>query len=78
VSVISIGGRRIGPGEPCYIVAELSGNHHQSLETAKALVQAAKAAGADAIKLQTYTPDTITIDCDNPHFTIRAGTLWEP
>jgi pseudaminic acid synthase len=77
MSAISIGGRRIGPGEPCYIVAELSGNHHQSLDKALALVRAAKAAGADAVKLQTYTPDTITIDCDNPHFTIRGGTLWE-
>jgi pseudaminic acid synthase len=77
MSTIVIGGRRIGPGEPCFIVAELSGNHHQSLDKAIALVRAAKVAGVDAVKLQTYTPDTITIKCDNPNFTIRGGTLWE-
>jgi N-acetylneuraminate synthase len=77
MSTVVIGGRRIGPGEPCFIVAELSGNHHQSLDKAIALVRAAKVAGADAVKLQTYTPDTITIKCENPHFTIGRGTLWE-
>ena len=77
MSAITIAGRRIGSGEPCYIVAELSGNHHHRFERAVELVRAAKACGADAVKLQTYTPDTITIDCDNPHFTIGAGTLWE-
>jgi pseudaminic acid synthase len=73
---ITIGGRRIGAGHPCYIVAELSANHHRRFEKAVELVRAAKASGADAVKLQTYTPDTITIDCDNPHFQIGAGTLW--
>jgi pseudaminic acid synthase len=77
MSAIAIAGRRIGPGEPCYIVAELSGNHHHRFEQAMELVRAARACGADAVKLQTYTPDTITIDCDNAHFTIGAGTLWE-
>ena len=77
MSTVVIGGRRIGPGEPCYIVAELSGNHHQSLDKALALVRAAKTVGADAVKLQTYTPDTITIKCENPHFTIGPGTLWQ-
>ena len=77
MSTITIAGRQIGPGQPCYIVAELSGNHHHRLEQAVELVRAAKTCGADAVKLQTYTPDTITIDCDNPHFTIGGGTLWE-
>ena len=74
---ITIGRRPIGPGQPCYIVAELSANHHQRYEQAVELVRAARAAGADAVKLQTYTPDTITIDCDAEHFQIGRGTLWE-
>lgn len=73
---ISIRGRRIGPGEPCYVIAELSGNHNQQYEEAERLVRAAAAAGADAIKLQTYTPDTLTIDCDAPPFQLGEGTLW--
>jgi len=73
---ITIAGRPIGAGHPCYIVAELSANHHQRFDKAVELVRAARAAGADAVKLQTYTPDTITIDCDSPHFRIGAGTLW--
>ncbi len=74
---ITIGRRLIGPAQPCYIVAELSANHHQRFEKAVELVRAAKASGADAVKLQTYTPDTITIDCDAAHFQIGGGTLWE-
>jgi pseudaminic acid synthase len=74
---ITIGRRQIGPGQPCYVVAELSANHHQRFEKAVELVRAAKASGADAVKLQTYTPDTITIDCDTAHFRIGGGTLWE-
>jgi N-acetylneuraminate synthase len=72
-----IAGRKIGAGNPAYIIAELSANHNQDYETAVALVRAAAEVGADAIKLQTYTADTITIDCDNEHFQIRKGTLWE-
>lgn len=72
----SIAGRRIAPGAPAFIIAELSANHGQDLEQAKRLVQAAKTAGADAVKLQTYTPDTMTIDCDAPPFRIR-GTVWD-
>jgi pseudaminic acid synthase len=61
-----------------FIVAELSANHNQNFELAVATIRAAKHAGADAIKLQTYTPDTITIDCDNNYFRdILKGTIWE-
>jgi N-acetylneuraminate synthase len=72
---IEIDGRRVGPGCPTYIVAEMSANHNQDFEQAVSIVEAAKAAGADAVKLQTYTPDTLTIDCDNENFRIK-GTLW--
>ena len=73
---IKIGRRIVGPNEPCYIVAEMSANHGQNFEDAVQIVRAAKEAGADAIKLQTYTPDTITINCDTEPFLIK-GTLWE-
>jgi pseudaminic acid synthase len=59
------------------VVAELSANHHQQFEEAVALVRAAAASGADAVKLQTYTPDTLTIDCDSELFRIRTGTIWD-
>ena len=61
---------------PCFIIAELSANHNGSLETALKTIESAKRAGANAIKLQTYTPDTITIDCDKDDFVIK-GTIWE-
>jgi pseudaminic acid synthase len=73
---IEISGRHIGPGCPTYVIAEMSANHSQDFEQAVAIIHAAKKAGADAIKLQTYTPDTITIDCDNDYFRIK-GTIWE-
>ena len=76
MSYIAIDGRRIGPGEPTFVIAELSANHGQDYELAVRLVRAAREAGADAIKLQTYTPDTLTIDCDAPDFRIGEGTLW--
>lgn len=60
-----------------YIVAELSANHGHKLENALASVRAAKAAGADAIKIQTYTADTITLDCDKPDFQVNTGTMWD-
>ena len=72
-----IGAKEIGKGSPVYIVAEISANHNQDFEQAVRLLHAAKEAGADAVKLQTYTPDTITIDCDNEYFRIGKGTLWE-
>lgn len=60
-----------------YLVAELSANHGHKLETALATVRAVKKSGADAIKIQTYTPDTITLDCSNEYFQIRQGTIWD-
>lgn len=73
---ITINGRAVGLGHPTYMVAEMSANHGQNFDQAVAIIEAAKAAGADAVKLQTYTPDTLTIDCHNEYFRIK-GTLWE-
>lgn len=73
--MITINHRPIGPQHPPYIIAELSANHQGALDTAIASIYAAKKAGADAIKLQTYTADTITLDCDSADFTIQEG-LW--
>lgn len=73
---MEIKGRKIGPGQPTYIIAEMSANHAGSIERAKEIIHAAKEAGADCIKIQTYTPDTMTIDCDDPVFYIDGGT-WE-
>jgi N-acetylneuraminate synthase len=74
---IRIGRRLVGPGHPVYIVAELSANHRQKFEHAVELVRAAKEAGADAVKIQTYTPDTITLDCDREYFQVKGETLWD-
>jgi N-acetylneuraminate synthase len=74
---MKIGGRPIGLGQETYIIAEMSANHGQSFDNAVELVRAAKEAGADAIKLQTYTADTLTINCANEYFRIGEGTLWE-
>jgi len=73
---INIAGRRIALDTSPYIIAELSANHNGKLETALKIIEEAKKAGADAIKLQTYTADTITLDCDSEDFQIRGG-LWD-
>ena len=75
-SYIEIENRHIGLGKPNYIIAEMSANHNQDFDQAVKILEAAKEIGADAVKLQTYTPDTLTIDCDNEYFKIK-GTLWE-
>jgi pseudaminic acid synthase len=72
-----IGSRTVGPGQPTFIVAEMSGNHGHDYDRAARIVEAAARAGADAIKLQTYTPDTLTIDCDGPAFRVKSGNAWD-
>lgn len=76
VKSIQIDGRVIGEKEPPYIIAELSANHNGRLDTALNIIEAAKKAGADAVKLQTYHPDTITLNCDHEEFQIHGG-LWD-
>ena len=73
---ISINGRKISAANTPYIIAELSANHNGKLETALAIIREAKNSGADAVKLQTYRPDTITLKCDSEEFRIRGG-LWD-
>lgn len=74
--MISINGRLVGDGVPAYIIAEMSANHAGSIERALEMIHVAKEAGADCVKIQTYTPDTMTIDCHNEYFNIEKGT-WE-
>ena len=74
---IRIGDRLIGEKHPAYIIAEMSANHLQEYERAKRIILAAKEAGADAIKLQSYRPDTITIDCSGEEFMATKGSIWE-
>lgn len=74
---IKIKNKIIGEKYPVFIIAELSANHLQNFDLAVKTIKAMKEAGADAVKLQTYTPDTITIDCDNEYFQIKQGTLWD-
>lgn len=73
---ITISGRRIASDMPPYVIAEMSANHNGNIETAFKLIEAAKLAGADAVKLQTYRPDTITLNCDSDDFRIHGG-LWD-
>jgi len=75
--VIDVKNRKIGENYSAFIVAELSANHNQKFEIAAETIKAMKEAGADAVKLQTYTPDTITIDCNNKYFKIKQGTIWD-
>ncbi|MBS4028927.1 MAG: pseudaminic acid synthase [Ignavibacteriales bacterium] len=74
---LSISGRKVGEDARVLIIAELSANHQQKFDVAVETIKAAKQAGADAIKLQTYLPETITLDCDNEYFQIKQGTLWD-
>lgn len=74
---IKIGNKYVGSDAPTFIVAEVSANHLQDFDRAKAIIKAAADAGADAVKLQTYTADTITLDCDNDYFQITQGTIWD-
>lgn len=74
--LIRIAGRAIAASEPPYVIAEMSANHNGKLENALRLIESAKTAGSDAVKLQTYRPDTITMDCDTEEFCIRGG-LWD-
>jgi len=76
VSAIKIAGREISDNHPPYVIAEMSANHNGRLETALKIIEEAKKAGADAVKLQTYKPDTITLDCDNDDFKMEGG-LWD-
>jgi len=74
---IKIGSLAIGNKERTFIIAELSANHGNDINIAKKTILAAKEVGADAIKIQTLTPDTITLDCDNDYFTVKGGTIWD-
>lgn len=74
--MIPLGTRRIGKGQPACIVAELSGNHNRDFDTAVELIRQSADAGADAVKIQTYTPDTITLDCGSDQFRIGEGGPW--
>lgn len=74
---MKIAGQSIGNGNRCYIIAELSGNHNKDFQKAVEMIHKAKECGADAVKLQTYTPDTLTIDCNNKYFTIGKDTTWQ-
>lgn len=76
MNVIKIKDRLIGDGYPAYIIAEMSANHSGSIERAKEIIREAKRCGADCVKIQTYTPDTLTIDCHNRYFQVENGT-WE-
>jgi N-acetylneuraminate synthase len=74
---MAISDREVGAGHPCFVIAELSANHNGSLDEAVRLVSVAKDAGADAVKIQTYTPGGLTIRSDRPEFRIGGGTIWD-
>ena len=75
--VFNFGGKTIGEGEDVFIIAELSGNHDGDIDKAKKIILEAAISGVDAVKLQTYTADTITIDSDNEEFIVKGSELWE-
>lgn len=75
--LLDLGTRKVGNGHPTFVIAEMSANHNQDLGEAKRIIDAAAKCGADGIKLQTYTADTMTIDSDRPEFLIGPGTVWE-
>jgi len=74
---LQINQRIVGAGQPVYVIAEISANHNHEFEQAAKIVRAAKDAGADAVKLQTYTADTITLRSDQECFVVKGGTLWD-
>ncbi len=74
---MKIGGFEINDSSGCFIIAELSANHNGSLEVAKETIRGAKRAGADAIKLQTYTPETLTINVQKEDFIVNSGSIWD-
>jgi N-acetylneuraminate synthase len=74
---LRINSRLINTKRPVYIIAELSANHNQDFRRAVKMIEAAKDAGADAVKLQTYTADTLTLDCDNEYFSIKSDLIWK-
>lgn len=74
---ITIGNRKVGAGYPTFVIAEMSGNHNGDIQRALKIVDKAAEAGVDAIKIQTYTADTITLSCDNEYFKTQKGSLWE-
>lgn len=76
MKVIEIGNTKIGENYSTFIVAEISGNHNGSLEKAMKLIEEAKKTGVDGIKLQTYLPSTITLDCNNEFFNINQDSIW--
>lgn len=73
----SIGRRKVGPGHPVFLIAEISGNHDQSYEKAIAIIDAAAAAGVDAVKMQTFRPEEHTIDCDAKYFRVQVNDAWK-
>ncbi len=74
---IKIGNKIISKQRDTFIIAEISANHNQNIEIAKRMIREAKRIGVDAVKIQTYTADTITLDCDNEYFRIKQGTIWD-
>lgn len=77
IGYLELNGRQIGPNRPTYVVAEMSANHNQKFDDALSILQAAKDSGADALKLQTYTPDTMTLSSEQKYFQVGKGTIWE-